>query len=120
MFAVSAAAFTMIKYAGACYLIYMGVRALRRSHAIALPLAALPGRPRQVVRAAFVVSLLNPMTASFFATFLPQFLGSATASLLEMAILGGIFVAIAAVTDTGTPSSLARSRSCWPRHAAFI
>jgi threonine/homoserine/homoserine lactone efflux protein len=101
VFAVSAAAFTVVKYAGACYLIYLGIRTLRQRHTDAPPSVAIPARLWRVVRDGFVVALLNPKTAIFFAAFLPQFLRPATASFFETAILGSIFVAVAAVTDTG-------------------
>lgn len=100
VFAVSAAAFTVVKYAGACYLIYLGVRMLLKSNAVAKSLAVVPARLGRVVRDGFVVALLNPKTALFFAAFLPQFL-PATTSLFQTAVLGGIFVVVAAVTDTG-------------------
>jgi threonine/homoserine/homoserine lactone efflux protein len=101
VFAVSVAAFTLVKYGGACYLMYLGVRTLLKSHAVAPRLAVLPARLGRVVRDGFVVALLNPKTALFFAAFLPQFLEPTTASVFQTWVLGGIFVAVAAVTDTG-------------------
>ena len=53
-------------------------------------------------RDGFVVALLNPKTAVFFAAFLPQFMGMAAgqASVAQSAVLGAIFVLIAGTTDT--------------------
>jgi threonine/homoserine/homoserine lactone efflux protein len=80
-----------------------------------------PARLGRVVRDGCFVALLNPKTALFFAAFLPQFLGPGTSSLVETALLGGLFVAIAAVTDTGyavaagaVAPALARARLVQP------
>lgn len=99
LFAVSALAFAVVKYAGAAYLIYLGVQTLRRpGHDIAV---AVPTRMRlrRIFGDGFLVALLNPKTALFFAAFLPQFVSTAGAPLLQSAVLGTIFVAIAATTD---------------------
>ncbi len=98
--AASSTAFLVVKYAGALYLIYLGLQALRAPQggpgAIATP-AAL-GR---IVRDGFLVALLNPKTTLFFAAFLPQFMAADAPAALQGITLGTIFVAIAAVTDTG-------------------
>jgi threonine/homoserine/homoserine lactone efflux protein len=52
------------------------------------------------LRDGFLVGLLNPKTALFFAAFLPQFLEPRAAYLLRTAVLSGIFVVVAAVTNT--------------------
>ena len=100
LFAVSSLAFQAVKYAGATYLIYLGVRALRAPPADA-PAERLHEVPlRQVFRDGFFVALLNPKTAVFFAAFLPQFMHLESVSMLQSAVLGALFVAIAGVTDT--------------------
>lgn len=99
LFAVSAKAFTVIKYAGALYLVYLGLRMLRDSRAelsVAAPQAAPLGR---VFRDGFIVALLNPKTAVFFAAFLPQFSVAGVSPMFQTMTLGSLFVAIAAVTD---------------------
>src|SRR6478735_1338052 len=87
LFAVSSAAFTVVKWAGAAYLVYLGIRLWRTVPASAGP--ATPPPPVQpldrVFRDGFVVALLNPKTSLFFAAFLPQFMdghGSALAQTL--------------------------------------
>jgi threonine/homoserine/homoserine lactone efflux protein len=100
LFAVSATAFSIVKYAGACYLIYLGLRTLQASRLTAQRVDIAPAHLGLVVRDGFVVALLNPKTALFFAAFLPQFLGPETVSTGHMVALGGSFVAIAATTDT--------------------
>ena len=99
LFAVSSAAFTLVKYAGAAYLIYLGAKTLRARAAAAATASPAPARAGVVFRDGLYVALLNPKTAVFFAAFLPQFI-EAGASSLQSLLLGAIFVAIAAVTDT--------------------
>lgn len=99
LFAVSSIAFTAVKYCGALYLVYLGVRMLR------FPLStvhakALSSTPvRRIFRDGFFVALLNPKTAVFFGAFLPQFMAAGTAPILQAVTLGALFVAIAAITD---------------------
>ena len=102
VFAVSSAAFTVVKFAGAGYLLWLGVQALRRpsDEATARALSDAP-RPARLIRDGFVVALLNPKTALFFGAFLPQFMDPHAAVAPQAALLGAVFVAIAAVTDTG-------------------
>ncbi len=103
LFAVSATAFAIVKWAGAAYLVYLGVRMwLARPAALdAAPAAHL--RPlrslRRVFRDGFVVALLNPKTTLFFAAFLPQFLDSHVNLLAQTLALASIFVGIAGCTD---------------------
>jgi threonine/homoserine/homoserine lactone efflux protein len=100
VFAVSARAFAVVKFAGAAYLVYLGLRALR-----AAPAASRGEPPRRAARArafrdGFVVALLNPKTALFFAAFLPQFVDPSGDPLRQSLALSAVFVAIAACTDT--------------------
>ena len=100
LFAVSSLAFTIVKYAGAIYLVYLGVQMLRTPHAepsAPAPAVAALGR---IFRDGFVVALLNPKTTLFFAAFLPQFLSPAVSPVSQSMALGALFVAIAALTDS--------------------
>ena len=101
LFAVSSAAFTVVKWAGAAYLVYMGVRMLRAAGA-ARTAPETPVSPHQrsrIFRDGFVVALLNPKTALFFAAFLPQFMSATAPHLQQSLALGAIFCAVAACTD---------------------
>ena len=100
LFAVSSVAFTVVKYAGAAYLVYLGIQALRAGKAGAEPEMPQPVSLRRIFRDGFVVALLNPKTAIFFAAFLPQFMSHDSAPALQGIALGALFVAIAAVTDS--------------------
>jgi threonine/homoserine/homoserine lactone efflux protein len=100
MFAVSAITFTAVKYAGALYLLYLGIQVLRGGETNGVPPPAAHAPLRRVFRDGFVVALLNPKTALFFAAFLPQFMHTTAAPLPQSIALGTLFVAIAAVTDS--------------------
>jgi threonine/homoserine/homoserine lactone efflux protein len=100
LLAVSSLAFTVVKFAGAGYLIYLGIKALRST-----PLegqASIDPAPNiaPILREGFVVALLNPKTALFFAAFLPQFLNPAGNVAMQSALFGAAFVVIASCTDT--------------------
>jgi threonine/homoserine/homoserine lactone efflux protein len=101
VFAASSAAFLLVKLAGAAYLVFLGVRALI-SGSNASP--AAPDAPTisrlRAFRDGFLVALLNPKTALFFAAFLPQFIGRAGSPLAQSLFLSGAFVLIAICTDT--------------------
>jgi threonine/homoserine/homoserine lactone efflux protein len=100
LFAISSLAFTVVKYAGAAYLVYLGIRALRAPDA-QLAQAQFGATPlRSIFRDGFVVALLNPKTAIFFAAFLPQFMDAAGPAMLQSMSLGVVFVVLASVTDT--------------------
>jgi threonine/homoserine/homoserine lactone efflux protein len=100
LLAVSSLAFTVVKFAGAAYLVWLGIKALRET-SVAAPLAQFDApRHGRILRDGFVVALLNPKTALFFAAFLPQFIDPAGSAVLQSAAFGSSFVAIAACTDT--------------------
>lgn len=105
LFAASSTAFLIVKYAGAAYLVYLGIRALMARTGDNRPetsasRAAPPPAPRRVFRDGFVVALLNPKTTLFFAAFLPQFMSPEGSAVAQGLTLGSLFVAIAAVTDS--------------------
>ncbi len=78
LFALSSVAFTFVKFAGVLYLIYLGVQAMRSPGIYDAPQPAAPAPLRRAFRDGFVVALLNPKTAIFFAAFLPQFMNAET------------------------------------------
>lgn len=98
LIATSAAAFTIVKYLGAAYLIWLGVRALlasRREPELQVT-AAADGALRQGV----ITEALNPKTALFFLTFLPQFCQPENGSVaLQIVALGTISVALNTLAD---------------------
>ena len=98
--ALSSLAFNLLTWAGAAYLVWLGIKALRATPAgPAAPAAAAPDG-RRVLRDGFWVALLNPKTALFFAAFLPQFIDAQAPAAAQGLLLGSCFVAIAALTDS--------------------
>jgi threonine/homoserine/homoserine lactone efflux protein len=97
----SATAFSVVKYLGAAYLIYLGVRRLRdRSVATAATTAPRAVDLRRAFVDGFVVNLLNPKTALFFLAFLPQFVHVARGAVgAQILMLGLVFVGLGLVTD---------------------
>jgi threonine/homoserine/homoserine lactone efflux protein len=99
----SVAVFTIIKLAGAAYLIFLGVQAIRHRRSLA---AVLDGPARQastsrMMRDGFIVGLTNPKAIVFFAAVLPQFINRTAGHVpVQLLVLGGLFVAIALVSDS--------------------
>src|SRR3954447_2760531 len=123
----SAVAFSAVKYAGAAYLIYVGVRRLLGRDDIA-PEGA---RDRVSYRRAFaqgaIVNVLNPKTALFFLALLPQFVDTELGGVWSQAlVLGLLFVALGAVTDSmyalaaGTVGGFLRRRRRGMRYGSGI
>lgn len=99
--AASALLFTLIKYAGAVYLIYLGIRALieKTDLGAVAPVARIT--TGKAYRQAVVAELLNPKSALFFLAFLPQFVHSGNGAVpVQLAILGILFVILGAVSST--------------------
>jgi threonine/homoserine/homoserine lactone efflux protein len=125
LFAVSSLAFTVVKFAGAAYLVWLGIRAWRAEPAVrATPSFAAP-RLGRIFRDGCLVALLNPKTALFFAAFLPQFIDPAGSAIAQSLALGALFVAIASLTDAAwalgagaaSPALLhAGAGRCWGRY----
>jgi threonine/homoserine/homoserine lactone efflux protein len=100
----SAAVFTVIKLAGAGYLIWLGVQAIRHRRSLSAALTEVTARTslRRIVRDGFTVGVTNPKSIVFFAAVLPQFTVPAAGHVAEqMLLLGAIYIAIAALSDGG-------------------
>lgn len=94
----SAAAFNAVKWVGAAYLIYLGVRAFMAKTGTHTRLELPAVRPRQAFFQAVGAEVLNPKTAIFFLAFLPQFVHPQSgSSLVQFAVLGLIFSGLSAV-----------------------
>src|SRR5512136_2888180 len=97
----SALAFSIVKYMGAAYLIYLGLRRLLTRDAVQSAAGLQRQSLRRIFRQGVIVAVLNPKTALFFLAFLPQFVdpsrGSVAAQLLT---LGCLFVLMAVITDS--------------------
>lgn len=118
----SALAFSVVKYVGAAYLMFLGVRklwppAVDASAAQEPPLTSL----RAVYAQGVVVAVLNPKTALFFLAFLPQFVTPALGHVTgQMLFLGGAFVLLALASDSAY-ALLAGTAGRWLwRHPRFV
>lgn len=97
----SLAIFTLIKLAGAGYLVYLGVRAWRDRHRLAIRAGEGPRGFRRAARDGFLVSVSNPKTVVFLVAVLPQFVDRPRGHVsLQMIVLGLIFVLIALLSDS--------------------
>jgi len=100
LFAISPLAFSIVKYVGALYLIFLGIQTWR-NHKTDVSSAV----PEQVsvahlFRDALIVSLFNPKITIFFAAFLPQFISAGSRPIAQSVTLGALFVLIAGITDS--------------------
>jgi threonine/homoserine/homoserine lactone efflux protein len=97
----SAIAFGVVKYVGAAYLIYLGIRAMLEKPADAGLPAVAPIAPGRAFLQAIPAELLNPKAALFFLAFMPQFVHPERGStFVQFAVLGLIFVALSAIYST--------------------
>ena len=99
LLAQSALAFSLVKYCGAAYLIYLGVRLLiqKTPAGDAAPISAQGAR--RAFAEGILVEALNVKTALFFLAFLPQFTTPAEPLLLQLVLLGSICVALNTLVD---------------------
>lgn len=117
----SALAFGIVRYAGAAYLIVLGVRTLLDRET---PASMDPGIReadlKRIYTQGVVVNILNPHTALFFFAFLPQFvIPSAGHVPLQMLLLGLLFVALSATTDSGWALAAGTAGHWIKRHPQF-
>jgi len=110
----SAELYAVIKYAGAAYLVFLGVQAFRHrrdlSAAVAGDAPKVRSARRQLVDG-FVVGVSNPKTIVFFTVVLPQFTDPARGDVpAQLLLLGALFPLIAVVFDTGWALAAATAR----------
>jgi threonine/homoserine/homoserine lactone efflux protein len=100
LLASSATAFTIVKYAGAVYLIGLGIHRLLTREILEDEIARPPRTRGRLFANGVVVNVLNPKTALFFLAFLPQFVESGHGAVpLQILMLGLLFVLIALCSD---------------------
>jgi threonine/homoserine/homoserine lactone efflux protein len=99
----SVALFTVVKLAGACYLVYLGVQAVRHRHSLAAALGAQVERKTaaRIVLDGFLVGVSNPKVIVFFAAMLPQFVDRQAGHVpVQIILLGAIFAGVALISDS--------------------
>jgi threonine/homoserine/homoserine lactone efflux protein len=111
----SATAFEIVKFAGAGYLIFLGLRKLFSRERFETTSERPPRRLDRLYRQGIVVNVLNPKTALFFFAFLPQFVDVDQGSVgLQIAALGVFFLVLAVISD-GMYALAAGTASAWLR-----
>lgn len=90
--AQSAFWFSIIKYAGAAYLIYLGMKSILNNNPPETELANLTAIPnRKIFMQGFITNLLNPKVAIFFLSFLPQFINPSSPYIKEQIFFLGLW-----------------------------
>ena len=122
----SVAVFTVLKLAGAVYLVYLGIQAVRHRNDLgtAMSARAEPKSIRRIAADGFLVGLTNPKAIVFFIAVLPQFVDRSAGHVpAQMLLLGAIFVAIAVFCDS-TWALVAGTARTWlassPRRLAVV
>ena len=107
LIASSAAAFTVVKYAGAAYLVFLGLRKLLGREPDQPEVIGAPASTTRLFTHGVVVNVLNPKTALFFFAFLPQFVDPTAGPVApQMLVLGLTLVSLGVLSD-GTYALLA-------------
>jgi threonine/homoserine/homoserine lactone efflux protein len=114
----SSAAYAVVKVAGATYVIWLGVQAIRHRADARAAMARPPasgGRGR-ALRTGFIVGVTNPKTIVFFVAFLPQFVDASSGRVgLQMAVLGVVFGAMAICSDSAWALAASKARDWFAR-----
>lgn len=122
--AASVFAFTMIKIAGAIYLVYLGIEAIRHRHAEVPGPGHVPTPSRKLLRQGFIVGVTNPKTIAFFVAVLPQFVAPAAGAVwAQLLVLGLTFQAVALVSDSAWAIAAGTARTWFatsPRRGAIL
>jgi threonine/homoserine/homoserine lactone efflux protein len=118
LLASSAMAFSVVKYAGAAYLIWLGIKKIfAASEAAGAGAALVRYKYTQLFRDGFIVNLFNPKTALFFFAFLPQFVDVGRGHVpMQIVFLGLLFAALGLVTD-GCYALVASTAGHWLKHS---
>lgn len=123
--ASSATAYTVLKLAGAAYLVWLGVQTFRARHTLAGSMtgALPPTRAAGAIRAGFLVGVTNPKSLVFFMALLPQFVDPARPVATQLLVLGGVFAVIALALDGSLALAASRFREWFassPRRLARV
>jgi threonine/homoserine/homoserine lactone efflux protein len=98
----SGTAFTVLKLAGAAYLVWLGVRALVDAwRGAASPTSAPHGRKASPFRQGLLSNLFNPKIALVYTTLIPQFVDRGGSEIAQTFVLAGVFIAMGLVWLTG-------------------
>ena len=114
--AASASVYTVVKLAGAAYVVWLGVQAIRHRADARLALGAdAPVRRGHPVRIGVTVGATNPKTIVFFVAFLPQFADPSGPVALQTLLLGAVFAVLAVCSDSLWALAAGRARDWFAR-----
>jgi threonine/homoserine/homoserine lactone efflux protein len=123
----SAMAFSVVKYLGAAYLIYLGIQKLRREESLEPSREAPRTKLSRVFGQGIIVNILNPKTALFFFAFLPQFVDASRGNVaLQILFLGTLFAGMGIMSDSlwalfaGTVAQRLTRTSRWNRTQRYV
>lgn len=115
----SAEAFTLVKIAGALYLIWLGLKTWREARVVE-PTEVQTTGVRRAFREGIVVEALNPKTAAFFLAFIPQFVDPSANVGAQFILLGLISVALNTSADLIVTYWAAKARAGLARRPSFL
>ena len=99
--AASAALFSVLKFIGAVYLIYLGIKLWRSNpDKPKISFAATKASNSLLFKGTFIVTALNPKSIAFFVVFLPQFINPQSQTVPQLLILGATFLLLASINAT--------------------
>ena len=123
----SALAFSLVRWLGAAYLVFLGVQTIVKREIASIDVDVSRASLADVFRQGVIVNVLNPHTALFFFAFLPQFVSASKGHVpLQIASLGLLFVGLSATTDSGwaiaagTAGRWLRSNKTFARRQRYV
>jgi threonine/homoserine/homoserine lactone efflux protein len=123
----SATAFSVVKYLGAAYLVFLGIQRIRSRESLAASSNAQRTTLARVFGQGIVVNVLNPKTALFFFAFLPQFIDPSRGYVaVQILSLGVLFACMGTASDTiwaffsSSVAGWLRANPRWMRNERFV
>lgn len=111
LLAASATVFTILKWAGAAYLVYLGIKLFRAGGALQADPRTEAVSPATMIGHAWLVTALNPKSITFFVAFLPQFLDRHADFWTQMVVFEATFLVLAFANAFGYALVAARARN---------
>ena len=110
LLAASATVFTILKWIGAAYLVYLGIKLFRAGGALQAEPRRTAASPLRMMAHAWLVTALNPKSITFFVAFLPQFIDRHADFRTQMAIFEATFLTLAFINALGYALVASRAR----------